>query len=368
MPTLRCECGAKYRFPESAIGKRAKCKKCGTIIVLEGEDEGPIPIADDGYMDEMAAAAKRAPAVAETTAPVSAGHLPSSETAGRLAPVVVEEADKPKTYGQSILAAFLFPTSLHNALTFIFLWVAFFVLTLMLSGGTLGLGLFALIRFVFYLAFLGWWAAYRFNVVASGAAGDDDLPALVAPDEGVAALLMTLLQWVGSWLVVLMPATVFAVIAFMLGWMDPDTFVDALGEGVSSLLFSGSGGGAAAFGGLVLLGLFFWPIIILCVALGGFGCLGRVDLIVTTITKTFPVYLFTTVMVFGTGWLGYVLTGFVDTRLSAAEGASTSSGLGSSILISFLVTGITIYFEIVAMKLIGLYYHHFKHRFAWSWG
>ena len=372
MPKCRCACGAKYRVAEEAIGKNAKCKKCGAVFTLEPVDEGIIPIADDmGFADKVSRASQR---TSSATANASGGPHTRFDPS-TLPPPVIERASHPAdettgkatTYVRSIFAAFLFPKSLHNALTFIFLWVVFFVLTLMLSGGVV-FGLLALFRFVFYLAFLGWWAAYRFNVVASGAAGDDDLPSLVVPNEGISGLLMTFLQWVGSWLVVLMPATVFAVIAFMQGWMDPDKFIDALDEGVAGLLFLGSGSGSAAFGGLVVLGMFFWPIIILCVALGGFECIWHVVLIVTTIVKTFPVYLFTAVMVFGTVCLGYVLAGFVETRLSAGEGASISSWLGSSILVSFVVTGITIYVEIVAMKLIGLYYHHFKHRFAWDWG
>ena len=33
-----------------------------------------------------------------------------------------------------------------------------------------------------------------------------------------------------------------------------------------------------------------------------------------------------------------------------------------------LATGVGLYFEIVALRAIGLYYHHYKDRFAWSWG
>ena len=372
MPSVSCHCGARYKVGESSLGKKAKCKKCGKVFTLELVDEGIIPIADDmGFANEVSEASQRASSARADTS----GGPPTRFDPSTLPPPVIEPASHPvdetngnaTTYVRSIFAAFSFPASLDNALTFGFLWVAFFVLNLMLSGG-FSFGLLGLIRFVFYLAFLGWWASYRFNVVASGAAGDNDLPSLVVPDEGVSGLLMTLLQWVGSWLVVLTPATVFAVIAFMQGWIDIDKLIDALDGGVAGLLFSDSGSGTTALGGLVVLGFFFWPIIILCIALGGFESIFHVGLIVTTIVTTFPVYLFTVVMVFGAKFLGYVLAGFVATRLSAGEGASVSGWLGSSILVSFVVTGITIYSEIVAMKLIGLYYHHFKHRFAWDWG
>ena len=43
-------------------------------------------------------------------------------------------------------------------------------------------------------------------------------------------------------------------------------------------------------------------------------------------------------------------------------------GAVSGGIASLLVVGISLYFEIVAMRVIGLYYHHFKHRFAWDWG
>ena len=143
---------------------------------------------------------------------------------------------------------------------------------------------------------------------------------------------------------------------------------DAFSDGVPGLIISRHGIGVAVFGGLVILGMFFWPIIILCVALGGFDFINHPGLILSTIVKTFPAYLFTVIMVFGVDWLGHALTGAVDTRLAPGDVEDVSIRLGSSILVSFFVTGITVYFEIVTMKLIGLYYHHFKDRFAWDWG
>ncbi|UCC29569.1 MAG: rhomboid family intramembrane serine protease [Phycisphaerales bacterium] len=72
MPTSHCQCGAKYRYSESSIGKRAKCKKCGAVFTLKPEDDdGPIPLTDDSDMrDEIAAAAARARAAAAVDKPV----------------------------------------------------------------------------------------------------------------------------------------------------------------------------------------------------------------------------------------------------------------------------------------------------------
>lgn len=41
-------------FSESAVGKLAKYKKCGLVFTLTAYDEdGTIPIADDGIVDVM---------------------------------------------------------------------------------------------------------------------------------------------------------------------------------------------------------------------------------------------------------------------------------------------------------------------------
>ena len=133
MPTQHCDCGARYRFPDTAIGKRAKCKKCGTILTLVDEDDlAPIPIAGNPFADEVANAVQQEKSTHASTSeagkPVSAAFLPTSETVGKLGPVVIEEVENSKSYGQNIIAAFLFPTSVNNAITFVVLWVVFVTL------------------------------------------------------------------------------------------------------------------------------------------------------------------------------------------------------------------------------------------------
>ena len=49
--------------------------------------------------------------------------------------------------------------------------------------------------------------------------------------------------------------------------------------------------------------------------------------------------------------------------------ATSSFLLGGSVLATKMVSWVVnVYCWIVAMRCIGLYYHHFKSRFAWSWG
>ena len=92
--------------------------------------------------------------------------------------------------------------------------------------------------------------------------------------------------------------------------------------------------------------------IILCIALGGFETVCRLDLIATTLIRTFPVYVLTLLLMFGAAVLEKTLT-------------ASTAGVSMRFVISI---GVTVYFDIVLMRLIGLYYHHFKDRFAWSWG
>jgi len=85
MPRLTCACGARYRFDDDAVGKRAKCKKCGTVFTIKADEEdGVIPFAaEPDMMGEIAAAAKRAPSIPATE---TAGGPRTPETGARTCP------------------------------------------------------------------------------------------------------------------------------------------------------------------------------------------------------------------------------------------------------------------------------------------
>ena len=57
---------------------------------------------------------------------------------------------------------------------------------------------------------------------------------------------------------------------------------------------------------------------------------------------------------------------------NAMQGTGTGTGTApksSDLMVKtvFLI-GLGLYLDVVAMRSIGLYYHHFKGRFAWDWG
>jgi len=352
MPTSRCKCGAKYRYPESSIGKRAKCKKCGTIFTLKPEDnEGPIPIADDSVMrDEIAAAAARAKS-APASSPVSAAYLPSAESGGRLGRTVIEEAPAPTSYLRSLLSTLLFLSSIQNVGTFLIIWGALFAANyLMPAAGCLGL--------LGQVVVFGWYAAFRFGVIAEAAAGEKDLPALAGTEGVYDGIIVPLVKWLASWVIVFLPAYVYMLFALYTGALTANELSDLILGGVSGSL-QGATAEMVPFVVLLCAGIFMWPMIVLCVTLGGFATLSRLDMLILTIIKTFPVYILTVALVFGADLLNGLLAGLATGRVG--------EGRGGYFLLGILVAGIGVYFEIVAMRIIGLYYHHFKQRFAWSW-
>ena len=352
MPTNRCKCGAKYRYPESSIGKRAKCKKCGTIFTLKSEDdEAPIPIAADSDMrSEIAAAAAQAKS-APATPPVSAAYLPSADSEGRLGRTVIEEAPAPTSYLRSLASTVMFLRSGHNAAMFVVVWgLLAFSYTLLRAAGCFGLP--------GQLIILGWYSAFRFDVIAEASAGEKDLPALAGTEGVYDGIIVPLVKWLASWVIVLLPAYVCLLFMLGTGTVTAGELSDLILGGVSGSL-QGATAEMVPFVVLLCAGVFIWPMIVLCVTLGGFATLSRLDMLILTIIKTFPVYILTVALVFGTDLLNGLLAALMTGRVG--------EGLGGYFLLGILVAGIGVYFEIVAMRVIGLYYHHFKQRFAWSW-
>jgi hypothetical protein len=342
MPRHTCDCGARFRFPDSAIGKRSKCKQCGAVFTLFDDEAGVIPVAEDiGASPD---------AVPEQNQPARQGKLfvPTSLST-RIPPVgpdegqIAGDALKP-SFSTDVLWTFLFPSSPGNLVTFLVIWVVMLIMPIV----PFGLRAFSLIV---WILINGWYTAFLFAVLQSAAAGEQELPSPTFSRDLVDDLVYPLFQWIGSWVVVYIPACVYLLLACLGGNVDPFDALQLTFGGIERI-FQQGGGQPPAFSILVCVGVFFWPMIILCIALGGFETVYRFDLIVSTIIRTFPVYVATLLLMFGAALLERTLT-------------ASTAGVSMWFVISI---GLTVYFDIVLMRLIGLYYHHFKDRFAWSWG
>ena len=361
----QCPCGAKYKFEPQHAGKRAKCKRCGAVFVVptEEEDSGMIPIADApvGLMEEVAAAVQRG----APPPPPAPSPFPPGMTAPP--PVVIEpplEPDEPLAvpgdggYTSSLAQSFLFASSANNLVTFVIMWVLLLVSELLPYAPGIGMigMIFTVAAFIAIFVIYAWYCAFRLNTIIEAAQGETDLPRLTFTDGFLEDGLIPLFRWVGSWLIALTPAIAFAVVT---GAYAANQWTQTTG-GIGTLL-ADAADVAPVFLALLCGGLFFWPMIVLCVSIGGFSTLGRPDLIISTIFRTFPAYILTVVMVFGTVAMAWFMAG-------AMQGTGTTPNLSDVLVKSVFLVGVGLYLDIVAMRAIGLYYYHFKNRFAWDWG
>ncbi len=357
MPAQQCTCGARYRFDDSAIGRKARCKKCGRVFTITPDAaDGTIPLAaDEPFGVDLASAVEQSQALPGEApyrvSPDPASPPPSLETALPSSPPLVAEPKPSRGYSGSLLWTLLFPTSLQNLVTFCVMWGLLCVSALLLRGPGF-MGMVGLLLLLGRVVIFGWYCAFRFETIIQAAAGEDDLPSLSFTEGWYDDILAPLFKWLGSWAVVFIPAVVSLIVIGMTTQLTPSDLAKQLLGGVGGIL-QGAGPELFVFVVLTCLALFSWPMVVLCVGLGGFETLWRLDLITVTIVKTFPVYLLTVAIVFG------------STMFSGIIAASTG---GVSTITIVLVIGVSLYCEIVAMRVIGLYYHHFKHRFAWDWG
>ena len=379
MPKQRCVCGQKYRFPETSIGKRAKCKKCGAVFTIVAEeppaDEGIIPIAKDDVFTQEAAAVAARPRVVESdadgwqTPEQIEGRLPDSgPSLGRAIPSSTDPVAA-RGYLDSLAWTLLFPSSVGNLLTFLMVW---FVLSLREFAATFSpFGMMMVLWFIGLLIVLGWYYAFLFSIVEGAAAGDDDLPSMTLDQGMLDGVFVPLFKFIGTKAVVMLPAFAYLFVAMSMGILTEQQVIDAffafVGNGSVWETLSGPAGPVVILFGI---GIFLWPMVALCVALGGFGTLARMDLIVKTIVRTFPMYVVTVALVVATV-IGREVTHSAMVNWSmakAATGGGAGPSWGSFAVLTVLIQGVTIYVDIVAMRVIGLYYHHFKSRFAWNWG
>ncbi len=353
MPSCTCVCGARYRFAQESIGKKTKCRKCGVVFTLEAPTPGPIPLADEGIIPlakdeptdnpEMPSPGTKPGAASG----VSAGTSPDAPSLppGFVPPdVIIEPPERVRTYVGDLLESFVFMFRLESIMTFLFMWfILAFARMLLPFGGLMGMaGLFVV---------AGWYCAFRFEVVGNAAAGEVGLPEVSLSEGWVDGIIVPFFNWVGSWLIVMIPAGIGLGLEIGFGRIGLLNVVQMLTGDASTLIVEAVRNESFLFLGGLVLGLFMWPIIVLCFALGGVSSLGRLDLIVETVFKTFPYYVLTVLIIYATVAL-----------------RPLGDLMGSGYMMRILSIGFGLYLELIGLRAVGLFYHHYKDKFAWSWG
>ncbi len=344
MSIVTCQCGAQYTFPERLAGKRVKCKNCQRAIQLP--DVEPAEVAAEVTEEESGVWSALA-AEASSAASRAAERQERQRAEAQRRAAMAEEADEMRgapsggaigsmaqhwsAYIKDVGGSCLLITNPGNLANIITLCVMGAVQSLLSFAACLGL--------VGSIIVNGWLCAYYFNIVLHAAGGEKDLPDMNFFDGWIDGIIFPLLKFIGVSALCMLPLICYAIL--IMGGIGPT--LDNPDEMV--LLF-------------VILGGLMFPMIMLMAAVGGLGALMHPVLILRTIFVTAVPYLVTCALVCGA---------LIGSSLAADAVHSHQAGknpFGASVLVSVA----SVYGMVVAMRMIGLYYHHFKHRFSWSWG
>ena len=111
--------------------------------------------------------------------------------------------------------------------------------------------------------------------------------------------------------------------------------------------------------------MFFWPIFLLAVALGGFSMLYRFDRCVAAVFRSPGPYLLICVLLL----LAVAPPSAANVYIYFSGSKSLAEVLGiGSFTLWLVLLGLETYGMLVCSRLIGLYYHHFKEDFPWDLG
>jgi|GEM_PF-3521127 len=349
MPTATCRsCDSQIRYGPKHAGSAVRCPKCGRTVLLaaieavqtipEEQDPEPGEPGDLAYgiePDEPAPAPMRMPTTLANTSSQPTQSMPGRLRQGRIQRGFWADARK----------SFTFLSEMDNAIVVI----GYALLMTVYSGFSILPGILGLIFTVFFYGLL---FAFYFDIVQTTAGGEDDLPSLMEWDGFIDSALAPMLRFIGTIGVAMLPAVSARI---LLGWDM------SASEAVLVLV-------------LMALGWFFWPVIVLAVSTLGYGLVLRVDLLLRTPFVAFGAYLSVCallVVALSLEWLGSSAF-YSDTshQLMDAMNVSRGSLPGFLFLVfeTFVINAIAISSSVISMRLIGLYYRHFGHRFPWSAG
>ena len=364
-------CQARYKVPESKAGKRVKCKKCQHVFTLPEPDSGRLALTD---LEDLAGGAtvegSQESAPAPMARPVSGGTPPADPVLGYAASGPPEPPAGPNLgYGaffRSLGRAMAFPAQHGNLIPFVAMWIA------LTMGTGLIAALLAICCLLFILSFLIriYYIGFQLGVVLKGAAGDFDLPPITLSGSIWDDVIVPAVKLLCAYVIARLPAGIFLLSVTSLqqlsGGETIGTFVVFLLGGNGLIAELPQTEHQVIAGALLALGYLLWPMLVLVVAVASVGAVFRLDLIAITIVRTLPVYLLVVLIVYVA--FGIQLVGDIVAVTASAGVVAGDLSWGVLIAIAAGSQLVAVYTTIFSMLVIGLYYHHFKHKFAWSWG
>ena len=356
---FQCACGANLRVPTSALGKRVRCQSCGTVTRVEmpetPPEDGPIPLepAREGKNRGPEPSAGAEPGVwledfAREEAKPSAGgptildladpgppepppiHRPSTpESAARPPDAERDWISAPeKPFWRDLGESFIFFMDAGNFVAYVgIVFILFLPRALPIP----------FVGFVLSLIAGAYAWAFFLSITRETASGEDELPTV----------------WIGSmWDDVVRPLLLF------LG-----TLLAVLWPALVLLIVSWSSGPAVPWGwvlGLVFGGMFLWPAVMLAVSIGGSFRGLWPHVVIQTILAAPGAYLAICAAVVAAEAVTYI------PALPMFQQWAAGAPLQARWALDFIDVALSTYTMIVTMRVIGLYYRHFKHKFPWT--
>ncbi len=241
--------------------------------------------------------------------------------------------------------SFIYPVaSGGNALTLVIVCIIASLPTLLISVSVVSI--MACFMFIASLCIFGWLAALYFSVIQDTAVGSEDLPGIKMESGFVDDILKPGLKYIGAFAVVLAPAALLAI-AIAAGSLPVSWNWMIL---------------AWAVGGIFLL-----PMSLLMFAFDALGMMFRLDLIFTTIFRSIGPYLaiWLLLLIVGVGQVATTVGAeFLDKVFPSAMLSTSLTPVLATIGGQLALIALGVYFNIVSMRIIGLYYLHFKKRFT----
>ncbi|MFQ5411102.1 MAG: hypothetical protein ACE5EC_02355 [Phycisphaerae bacterium] len=231
--------------------------------------------------------------------------------------------------------SFIYPVRTGgNAVTCIIILVMSAMLVLLDFAGTIG--------FAGQCIIFGWLASLYFAIVSETAAGSDDLPNLSLEGGFLDGVIKPAFKYIGAYAIVLAPGLILGI-CIGLGAVPP-----SLGIMIPIWLAAG---------------IFLLPIVLLLFSFEAIAMVFRIDLIFSTIFRTFLPYLAIWLMLTLANLI--TISSFIGALLVKMGMPSLFPNLTwTGLTLNLVVTVLDTYMTIVMMRIIGLYYLHFKKRFT----
>lgn len=335
--TGRCPCGATIHLPDSAAGRRARCRSCGQVFRVPGVAFSP-----------AAAPATAGPAAPQPSpdielAPSDTPAQPRAYYDMPMAGARGVEGDwiepSERSFWGDAAWSFVFFLDAGNLVTLLALCLLRTLTNAITTLSFMGIGMFLLPAVS--MLFTAWLWSFYVNIVVETARGEDGLPNVWVTSL-YEDIILPAIRFMACWLVVLLPAGIAAM-----------TMVYARGDVAWNVV-----------AGIAAVGLFFWPVMVLGAALGEGLPLASIPMLILTVLRAFAPYVAVCVLVAIAAGIAFASQRGLDLFFASPRGANISAA--GAVGMRLLAAAADIYAWIVAMRLIGLYYRHFKTQFPWK--